>query len=211
MGCGTGAILKDTEKLTSARLFGLDINYSLLSYARGISPGLSLFGGNAYALPFPKSFFDFSFCHFLLLWVKDPLHAVQEMRRVTRPGGVILALAEPDYGGRIDYPLPLDEVGRMQSGSLESQGTDPQMGRKLAQIFHQSGLLNIHVSLLTGEWGIPVQKSESDMEWKTLENDLTNLCTPENLRNYKKIDQQAWENGIRILFVPTFFAWGIVP
>ena len=37
--------------------------------------------------PFTNASFDLTFCHYLLLWLKDPLSAIKEMKRVTRPGG----------------------------------------------------------------------------------------------------------------------------
>jgi SAM-dependent methyltransferase len=58
-----------------------------------------------HTLPF-QPVFDVTFCHFLLLWVSNPEKVVAEMGRVTRPGGSV-RLAEPDYGGRIDYPESL--------------------------------------------------------------------------------------------------------
>jgi hypothetical protein len=32
----------------------------------------------------------------------------------------------------------------------------------------------------------------------------------DKLREYKEIDKIAWENGSRVLFVPTFYAVGII-
>ena len=87
--------------------------------------------GDAHQLPLADGCFDVCLCHFLLLWVTDPIQVLQEMYRVTRSGGVVMALAEPDYGSRIDYPQELSLLGKWQMDSLEQQGADPFIGRKL--------------------------------------------------------------------------------
>ena len=84
--------------------------------------------------------FDITFCHFLLLWVQHPLQALSEMQRVTRPGGFVLALAEPDYDHRLDTPASLTLLGRWQAESLRRQGADPGIGARLADLFRQTGL-----------------------------------------------------------------------
>jgi len=58
-----------------------------------------LSGGDASRLPFADGFFDLTYCHYLFLWLKHPLQALQEMKRVTRPGGWVATFAEPDYEG----------------------------------------------------------------------------------------------------------------
>ena len=92
VGCGTGVILSDL--VTSAAIHGLDLEASRLAEARINVPAASLTCGNALALPYPSGIFDITFCHFLLLWVQDPLLALLEMKRLTCQGGAVLALAE---------------------------------------------------------------------------------------------------------------------
>jgi len=74
------------------------------------------------------------------------------MARITRPGGAVLALAEPDYGGRIDYPIKLAQMGKWQIESLRLQGADPLMGRKLATIFNSAGFDSVETGVLGGQW-----------------------------------------------------------
>jgi ubiquinone/menaquinone biosynthesis C-methylase UbiE len=51
-------------------------------------------------LPFPEDAFDAVFCHSVLETVGDPANVVAELRRVTKPGGVVGA-ASVEYGGLI--------------------------------------------------------------------------------------------------------------
>jgi hypothetical protein len=49
------------------------------------------------------------------------------------------------------------------------------------------------------------------MEWKTLVSDLENFLPEKKLKEFQDRDWTAWEDGSRVLFVPTFYAIGIIP
>jgi len=209
IGCGTGVLLDElTDRGPS--LFGLDINRAHLDFATLKAPAAELTHGEAHALPYGDDSFDIALCHFLLLWVQDPLRVVGEMRRITRPGGHILALAEPDYGGRVDYPPELAILGEWQTEALRSQGADPFIGRKLAGIFHRAGLESVETGTLGGQWSGPPDWEAWESEWAVMESDLKEktLRDAESLRVLKAMDKSAYEKEERILFVPTFYAWG---
>ena len=119
VGCGTGAILADLPAQIPLQV-GLDVDRQNLHLAMRSTPGTGFTQGDGHALPYPDGCFDVTYCHFLLLWVADPAQVLREMVRVTRPGGAVLALAEPDYGGRVDYPEELAILGKwLSAGALE--------------------------------------------------------------------------------------------
>ncbi|HEY3310081.1 MAG TPA: methyltransferase domain-containing protein [Anaerolineales bacterium] len=208
LGCGTGALLIDFPQQNA--LYGLDINLAALEQVEGHAPNAHLTCGDASDLPFASSAFDLTFCHFLLLWVADPQRVVDEMCRITRPGGSVLALAEPDYGGRIDYPVELAEAGRWQVQSLRMQGAEPEMGRRLAEIFTRAGLRQVETGVLGGEWKQGQFQSENDLEWLVLAEDLAGKVPHQSLQSLRNLDALSRERGERVLYVPTFFAWGVV-
>jgi len=163
-------------------------------------------------MPFPSHTFDIALCHFVLLWVSDPLQVVCEMRRIVRPGGKVLALAEPDYDGRIDYPDRLARLGSLQRESLRHQGAQPGIGRRLRAIFHQAGLMDIESGALGGQWASLPSQEEWRSEWDVLESDLAHLTTEDlDLESLQSEDWDAWQMGERVLYVPTFYASGVVP
>jgi SAM-dependent methyltransferase len=209
VGCGTGALLAELPAYTPAHNIGVDLSMAHLAQAQTFSP-VELVQGDGLRLPFSPGIADAALCHFYLLWVSDPLQALREMLRVTRPGGWVAALAEPDYGGRIDHPASLAELGALQGESLRLQGADPCMGRKLTGLFHQAGLVNVQGGLLGGQWNDPPGADAWEMEWRVLENDLQGMISTERLHELRNIDAAAWAHGERILFVPTFFAVGQV-
>ena len=212
VGCGTGVLATELEKLCQADVLGLDIAHNFLELAMRKTGRAKLVQGDAHHLPFSTQTYDLAACHFVLLWVTDPFQVIQEMKRVVRPGGAVLALAEPDYGGRIDYPQELAILGDLQRVSLRQQGADPLMGRKLANIFHKAGLVSVETGVLGGQWATAPSKEDWELEWRTLEHDLKQtsgpVMSPEAL---KALDWEAYQNGERILFVPTFYAMGVVP
>ena len=210
VGCGSGAVLADFAGW-NGQVLGVDLDRPALVESRGQAGFARLQQADAEALPYAAHCFDLSLCHFLLLWVANPVATLQEMRRVTRAGGAVLALAEPDYGGRVDYPPPLDEMGRRQAQGLARQGADPLAGRKLSGWLYEAGLVDIQVGVLGGWWAEPPEEAEQALEWQTLQHDLDGLASASELENWRKIDATAWKTGQRVLYVPTFYGWGRVP
>jgi hypothetical protein len=120
-----------------------------------------------------------------------------------------MALGEPDYGGRIDYPEELAFVGQMQTNSLRRQGADPLIGRRLGAYFQQAGLANVIVGCLGGQWQLSASAYD-ETEWNILRHDLAGQISEEELDRLAVLDRQAAQKGERILYVPTFYAMGYV-
>jgi len=210
VGSGTGVITGEISTRFRGSTFGLDINPQANAFATAGDPQTCYVTGDGKRLPFPEDTFDTTLCHFLLMWVPDPGKIISEMARVTLSGGWILALAEPDYGGRIDYPKDLAEIGELQTKVLANQGTDPYIGRKMRDIFTRAGLLDVLVGVLGGEWTGSPSGEELDSEWRTLDSDLHGTLSSQALAALRQTDLDAWRDGSRILFVPTFYACGRV-
>lgn len=207
VGVGTGIILNEFSSSPEWASFGIDLDQSALQYARSINNKFFLAQADGNQLPFPNDCFALSFCHYLLIWVKNPLSILTEMKRVTKPGGFIIALAEPDHASRIDYPPPLDLLGQQQTLALADQGIDTKMGRKLPALFSKLGFADIEVGILSAQWSGSYQ-NQDDMEWMTIKSDLGDRMTEKQLKNYRRIDDKAYQSGERVLFVPTFYAIG---
>ncbi len=206
VGCGTGTILGDFDAMTD--LYGLDIRLAYLQEARAHFPAARLTCGDACALPYPDGTFDVVFCHYFLLWVPDPLVVLLEMKRVTRPGGWVLALAEPDYAHRLDRPFFLAPLGRWQRRALQRRGADPDVGSRLSSLFWQAGL-QVREAGLVRPW--ERQEPADEQEWAVLESDLEGLLPAWVLRIMHYLEAWARRRGKRRLFVPTHFTLGQVP
>jgi SAM-dependent methyltransferase len=211
VGCGTGALHGELRQDNSVLVHGLDIDPDMLAEAERISPSSVFTLGDAHALPYADGSFDIALCHYLLLWVFDPSQVLSEMRRVIRRGGALLALAEPDYGGRIDFPPELVELGRLQTAALRQQGAEPEVGRRLGALFRKLGLEGVEVGVLGAQWSGPLSPVEQESEWAVIRSDLEDSLPSNRLEHLFHIDAQAWQTGARILYVPTFYAWGRAP
>jgi len=206
VGCGTGAILSKVDSSGSSH--GLDIQINSLLEARLHAPSALLAQGDALSLPYADGCFDVTFCHFLLLWVADPSQALSEMKRVTRLGGHILALAEPDYSARLDKPESLSVLGKWQTEALHRQGADPSIGAGLAELFFRAGIEIVETGTIERSGSAGLTPEDWNIEWAVLEADLAGFVPEREIRKMKVLDEQARARGERELYVPTYFAWG---
>jgi len=207
VGCGTGAILSGIE---TRSLHGLDLQHASLKEAHIHAPVASLICGDAHSLPYYNEAFDITYCHFLLLWVSNPQLVLREMKRVTRAGGYVLALAEPDYTSRVDEPAELATLGQWQTEALRSQGADPSLGGRLAESFYQAGIELMETGTIESQGKDAPSTIERELEWAVLETDLAGRVPSQEIQRLKALDEQAWARGERILHVPTYFVWGRV-
>ena len=205
VGCGTGAILSELPDHPARH--GLDIDASALTQCRVHVPSASLVQGDALQLPYASWRFDIVYCHFLLLWVSDPLQALREMKRVSKPEAHVIAFAEPDYSERRDEPRELVPLGQWQTESLKRQGADPALGGRLADLFESAGIRLVETGILQGTKDDPTAE-EWELEWAVIETDLAGSVAREDIHKMKRLDQQAQARGERVLHVPTYFAWG---
>ena len=205
VGCGTGAILSELPE--NIALHGLDIDTGALAQCQVHAPSARLVQGDALQLPYAAKTFDIVYCHFLLLWLDDPLKALDEMKRVAKTGAPILAMAEPDYSTRIDEPQVLVPLGQWQAEALRSQGADPTLGARLAELFFRAGIQIVETGPIQRAHATP-SNQDWDTEWAVIEADLAGLVPVHDLHRLKELDRQARVRGDRVLHVPTYFAWG---
>jgi len=108
-GCGSGSITVGLAKAVKpGQVTGLDISESEIRRARVRAAddkrtNIRFAVGNIYRLNFSDNSFDALFSHNVLEHVPDPYGALQEMRRVLKPGGII-GIRDCDYGGLILAP-----------------------------------------------------------------------------------------------------------
>jgi SAM-dependent methyltransferase len=156
IGCGPGTITADFATLvTPARVTALEVTEAALGLARaeitrrGLT-NVEFVVGDVHALAFPEDSFDVVHAHQVLQHVGDPVAALREMRRVTRPGGVI-AVRDSDYAAFAWYPrLPeLDEWLALYERIARGNGGEPDAGRHLLAWAHAAGLEQVTASSST--------------------------------------------------------------
>lgn len=82
----------------SGAITGLDFSRNMLEYGaakvkeRGLASRITLVEGNAMSLPFGDDTFDYATIGFALRNVPDIAQVISEMRRVVKPGGLVVSL-----------------------------------------------------------------------------------------------------------------------
>jgi SAM-dependent methyltransferase len=211
IGCGTGALIPDLHALSPAEIYGGDVSLEHLQQAAQLAPDAGLIGADVHQLPFSDQTFDMVLSHYFLMWVGDTSQAIKQMIRIIKPGGYLVAFAEPDYGGRIDYPPEFILFRDYQIEGLLRVGADPRMGRKLPGLFHAAGLQEVQCGAYDGRWESSLSREDIESEWAVLEEDLKGILSAAEIRELKKHEQKSLKNGSRLIYVPTFYAWGRVP
>jgi len=208
VGVGTGALL-DEYIGRGLQVTGLDLDLENCQFAHLHPSKPVIFNADAHHMPFKEHQFDLTVTHYVLLWVHDPAQVVSEMARVTKPGGYVIAFAEPDYLSRIDYPEVFQDIGKIQNRSLAFRGVDLSMGRKLGHIFRTIGLRDVRLGLLAGQWRYP-EKDVFDHEWDIIAFDLGGMVPVDEILAMKDRALKSWLNGEATVFIPTFYAYGMV-
>jgi SAM-dependent methyltransferase len=91
VGCGAGRALRLAAD-RGADVSGLDASPGMLEYARRRVPGATIVQGELQSLPFPDQTFDVVTGFNSFQYAADPSEALREAKRVTAPGGRVLAL-----------------------------------------------------------------------------------------------------------------------
>ncbi|MDE1654204.1 bifunctional demethylmenaquinone methyltransferase/2-methoxy-6-polyprenyl-1,4-benzoquinol methylase UbiE [Actinotignum schaalii] len=114
LACGTGTSTEHFARV-GARVVGADFSDGMLEVARLRHPDLRFVQADACDLPFANNTFDAVTISYGLRNIHDPQRALEEMARVTRPGGhvVIAEFSTPScapfralYHGYLRHVLP---------------------------------------------------------------------------------------------------------
>lgn len=206
IGCGTGAVLRAINHGPSTHLFGVDIDQQSLQIAQVEAANSRLITGDGHRLPFANGAIDISFFHFVLLWLTDPVRALSQARRVTRPGGAVIAFAEPDYSQRVVRDPSLARLGQLQAASLRAQGADPNLGARLGDLFKAAGIQPVEFGQLQFDPSL-MHDEAFDLELEVLKTDLAAMLPAEKL---EKILADLHETKLDLvtLQVPIYYCWG---
>ena len=108
VGAGAGTITADFAGLVST-VTATEIGVTELQLARTTAAERQITNidfqvADVHSLPFADNTFDVTHAHQVLQHIADPVQALREMARVTKPGGVV-AVRESDYSGFCWWPL----------------------------------------------------------------------------------------------------------
>ena len=148
VGCGPGTITAGlADRVPRGHVTGVDAAQAVIDQARelaGDRANLDFTTGDVYALDYPDDAFDIVFAHQILQHLSDPVRALREMGRVTRPGGLVAA-RDGDFGGMTWYPERpiMDEWLTLYKRVARGNGGEPDGGRHLHVWAREAGLTDI--------------------------------------------------------------------
>ncbi len=197
IGTGMGYVLDELRCRTSANLIGVDISREIISHARIEFPYIKFFNVDAHEFDYSKA--DIVLFSFSLMWIKDVRKLIKKIRRQLKEEAKIVILAEPDYGGRIEYPLDVNWTPYIVD-KLRSEGANPYIARELYDIFRSSGF-KIELRVAGTVWNDNLKDFEQ--EWIY----LSKFLKADNIETLINKERKYVKKGIRSLFTPIFYGW----
>ena len=121
---------------------------------------------DVHGLGFGDGEFDVVHAHQVLQHVSDPVRALEEMARVTRPGGVV-GVRDSDYAAFAWYPESpaLDRWLELYRGAARANGGEPDAGRRLLSWAHAAGLHDVTATASTWCFATPESRTWWGRMW----------------------------------------------
>jgi ubiquinone/menaquinone biosynthesis C-methylase UbiE len=220
VGAGPGTITRELAQLVApGRVVGVDREPDVVALAAADAdvavPALSGLDDDAapfapassvtfqvadvYQLPFDDGEFDIVHAHQLLHHLSDPVAALIEMGRVTRPGGLIAA-REVDYGAISWYPpnRGLDQWRLTYREASRAGGAEPDAGRHLLAWAHAAGFADVTPSASAWSFATPADRDFWGGMWaeRTAGTDFGRRALELGLTDPSGLEAmaQAWRN-----------------
>ncbi|CAO3565966.1 unnamed protein product [Mortierella alpina] len=207
VGCGPGSISVDLAKrVPHGKVVGIEYTPEPLADARSFAAQEGVTNaefqvGDIHSLDFPDDTFDIVHAHQVLQHVADPVLALQEMRRVCKPGGIVAARESilptwyPESPGLVAY-------WELQTRMARLKGGNPHPGNHIHTWAMKAGFERSQITCSAGTWCFSTPEERrywgGTMEERTLSSAYAtialemNLATQEELKGLAK----AWRDWV---------------
>jgi SAM-dependent methyltransferase len=148
VGCGPGTITRDLGALVGPQgeVLGVDSSADVVAQAAAACdlPQVRFAVGDALHLDLPDGAYDVVHAHQVLQHLTDPVAALREMRRVTRPAGLV-AVRDADYAAMTWHPaVPgLDRWLEVYRATARAHDAEPDAGRRLLGWAQRAGFAEV--------------------------------------------------------------------
>lgn len=212
IGAGPGTITADLAEVV-ASVVSTEVTPEALSLSREYITGRGLSNvsfevQDAHALTFPDGVFDVVHAHQVLQHLADPVKAMQQMRRVTRPGGIVAA-RDSDYAAFAWYPAisELDQWLALYDACARANGGEPNAGRRLLSWARAAGFTDVIATSSTWCFSTPEDRAwwggmwadrmaESAIARQALDSGLATLDDLERIaagwRRWAEAQEEGW-------------------
>jgi SAM-dependent methyltransferase len=152
VGCGTGVLTVEMiRRLGTAAVSAVDPSQTFVAAMRSRLPQVDVHEAVAEDLPFEDATFDAALAQLVVHFMSDPAAGIGEMRRVTRPGGVIAGCVW-DYAGRHAPLEPFWKAARSLDPVVDDESERPGTSEgDLVALFRAAELGNVEQDVLSIE------------------------------------------------------------
>jgi SAM-dependent methyltransferase len=178
--CGSGVVARAVaDRLgTNGTVVGVDLNEGMLTVARRLRPDLEWRQADVVDLPDPDGTFDAVLCQMALMFFPDRSAALQELARVTRPGGVVALVVPASLEHQPAYGPFVDMAGRVAGTAAASMlGTYWECGDldRLRRLVSDAGLeaVQVRTHLGTARFASPDELAVTEVEGSPLVERIT--------------------------------------
>ncbi|MBU4216196.1 MAG: methyltransferase domain-containing protein [Actinobacteria bacterium] len=210
VGAGPGTISIDLARYV-AQVVGVDASAQVVAQAQAAAheagaTNVRFEVGDAYQLAFDDDSFDVVHAHQVLQHLSDPVAALREMRRVTRPGGIV-AVRDSDYSAMTWYPpsAGMDRWRELYLQVTRSNQADADAGRKLAAWVRAAGFDPAGIVADAGVWSFasPADRSWWSQLWaeRSVSSDFA----------HQAVERQLADDGVLEQIAAAWRTWGQEP
>ena len=150
VGCGPGALTAVlVDRVGAGNVTAVDPSESFVAAAASRFPGVEVRVGSAEALPFDDDAFDAAIAQLVVHFMTDPVAGLREMRRVTRPDGVVAACVWDHAGGRGPLGTFWRAAAELDPTVVDESDLPGAREGHLAQLFEAAGLTEVETAVVT--------------------------------------------------------------
>lgn len=164
VGAGPGTITLDlagrVAQVTATEIGEAELELSRQAAETGGVTNVDFRVEDVHALSIEDAAYDVVHAHQVLQHVKDPVQALREMRRVTKPGGIVAA-RDSDYAAFVWWPesAELTEWLRLYRRAARANGGEPDAGRRLVSWARAAGFDDIEATSSTWCFSAPEDRA----------------------------------------------------
>lgn len=166
VGCGPGALTSElVARLGADHVAAVDPSEPFVAAIRERLPGVDIRRAGAEALPFDDGEFDAAIAQLVVHFMADPVQGISEMRRVTRPGGMVAACVWDHAGGRGPVSDFWRAAASLDPGIADESHLPGAREGHLAELFAAAGLRDVASTTVSA----PLEHGSFEAWWEPYE------------------------------------------
>lgn len=169
--------------------------------------------GSIYEIDMPNESVDFAVTRLVVEHLQDPYKAFSELRRILKPGGILVVVSNDFAYHVLTYPVipELDEMFAAYNKSRFNEGGNPLVGRQLPLFFERAGFKNVEIEITTAHSQLKGDKAMLNAENVNISRSLVRegFLKAETLENLLQKWFEMLHNPDHVIYRQLFIVGGI--